>query len=79
MQANYLKWEVLSCNYNSIIIGAHTMFCKECGMILEPVLFRGENGFRNAGNYSITFSASELPSGICFYKIESDQFFRAKK
>ena len=38
-----------------------------------------ENGFRNAGNYSITFSAAELPSGIYFYKIEAGQFSQIKK
>jgi len=38
-----------------------------------------ERGFRNAGNYSITFSADELPSGIYFYKIEADQFSQVKK
>ena|ERR1035437_7440160 len=31
-------------NYASVIMRALPMFCKKCGMILEPVLFRGENG-----------------------------------
>jgi photosystem II stability/assembly factor-like uncharacterized protein len=38
-----------------------------------------ENGFKNAGNYSITFSATELPSGIYFYKLEAGQLSQIKK
>jgi photosystem II stability/assembly factor-like uncharacterized protein len=38
-----------------------------------------ENGYKNAGNYSITFSASELPSGIYFYRLEAGQFSQIKK
>jgi len=38
-----------------------------------------ENGFKNAGNYSINFNASDLPSGIYFYKIEARQFSQVKK
>jgi len=38
-----------------------------------------ENEFKNAGNYSVTFNASELPSGIYFYKLETGQFSQIKK
>jgi len=38
-----------------------------------------QNGFRNAGNYSVTFNASGLPSGIYFYKLEAGQFSKVKK
>jgi hypothetical protein len=38
-----------------------------------------ENEFKNAGNYSVTFNAGELTSGIYFYKIEAGQFSQVKK
>lgn len=38
-----------------------------------------ENSFKNAGNYSVNFNASELPSGTYFYKIEAGQFTQIKK
>ena len=38
-----------------------------------------ENGFKNAGNYSVNFNANELPSGTYFYKIEAGQFSQIKK
>lgn len=38
-----------------------------------------ENGFKNAGNYSINFNAANLPSGIYFYKLEAGQFTQVKK
>jgi hypothetical protein len=38
-----------------------------------------ENGYKNAGNYSITFNVDILPSGIYFYKIEAGQFSQVKK
>jgi len=38
-----------------------------------------EFGFKNAGNYSINFNASDLPSGIYFYKLEAGQFSQIKK
>ena len=38
-----------------------------------------EKGFKNAGNYSINFSATELPSGIYFYKLEAGQFSQTKR
>jgi hypothetical protein len=38
-----------------------------------------ENGFMGAGNYSVSFNASELPSGLYFYKIEAGQFSQTKK
>src|ERR1035437_3107420 len=38
-----------------------------------------ENGYRNAGSYSVTFNAAELPSGIYFYKIEAGKYTQVKK
>jgi Secretion system C-terminal sorting domain len=38
-----------------------------------------ENGYKNAGTYSVTFDAAELPSGTYFYKIEAGQFSQIKK
>jgi hypothetical protein len=38
-----------------------------------------ENGFKNAGNYSVTFNAADIPSGIYFYKLEAGQFSQVKK
>jgi Secretion system C-terminal sorting domain len=34
---------------------------------------------KNAGNYSINFNASDLPSGIYFYKLEAGQFSQIRK
>lgn len=38
-----------------------------------------ENRNKNAGNYSVNFDASKLPSGIYFYKLEAGQFTQVKK
>jgi hypothetical protein len=38
-----------------------------------------ENGFRNAGSYSVNLNASELSSGTYFYKIEAGPFSQIKK
>jgi photosystem II stability/assembly factor-like uncharacterized protein len=38
-----------------------------------------ESGYKNAGNYSVNFNASDLPSGIYFYKLEAGQFSQIKK
>ncbi|MDR3596498.1 T9SS type A sorting domain-containing protein [Clostridium sp.] len=38
-----------------------------------------ENGFKNAGIYSVNFNAADLPSGIYFYRLEAGQFSQAKK
>ncbi len=38
-----------------------------------------ENGFRTAGNYSHTFDASNLSSGMYFYTIRSGNFVQTKK
>jgi Secretion system C-terminal sorting domain len=38
-----------------------------------------ENGFKNAGNYSVNFNAAELPSGIYFYKLEAGEFSQIRK
>jgi uncharacterized protein (TIGR02145 family) len=38
-----------------------------------------ENGFKNAGTYSVNFNATELSSGTYFYKIEAGQFSQVKK
>ena len=38
-----------------------------------------ESGYKTAGNYSINFNASDLPSGIFFYKLEAGKFSQIKK
>jgi ligand-binding sensor domain-containing protein len=38
-----------------------------------------ENGFKNAGNYSVNFNTVILPSGIYIYRIEAGQFSQIKK
>jgi hypothetical protein len=38
-----------------------------------------ENGYKNAGNYSVNFNASSLPSGIYFYKLDACQSTQTKK
>ena len=38
-----------------------------------------ENAFKNAGNYTVSFNASELPSGVYFYRIEAGQFSQIRK
>jgi hypothetical protein len=38
-----------------------------------------ESGYKPAGNYSINFNASDLPSGIYFYKLEAGQFSQINK
>jgi endo-1,4-beta-xylanase len=36
-------------------------------------------GFRNAGNYKITFNAGELASGVYLYRLKADNFINTKK
>ena len=38
-----------------------------------------ENGFKNAGNYTVSFNATELPSGVYFYRIDAGQFSQIRK
>jgi photosystem II stability/assembly factor-like uncharacterized protein len=38
-----------------------------------------ESGYKSAGNYSVSFNASSLPSGIYFYKLEAGQCTQIKK
>jgi hypothetical protein len=38
-----------------------------------------ENSYKQPGNYSVSFNASALPSGIYFYKLEAGQFTQVKK
>ena len=38
-----------------------------------------ENSYKSAGNYSVTFNANGLSSGIYFYRIEAGSFYSNKK
>jgi hypothetical protein len=38
-----------------------------------------EIGYKNTGTYMVTFDATELPSGIYFYRMEAGQFSQVKK
>jgi hypothetical protein len=38
-----------------------------------------ETGYKTAGNYSVTFNASSLPSGVYFYRLEAGNFTQIKK
>jgi hypothetical protein len=38
-----------------------------------------ENGFREAGNYTVSFNASNIPTGIYFYRIEAGTFSQVRK
>jgi hypothetical protein len=46
-----------------------------CGRLTESLL----QGFRKAGTYEVTFDASDLTSGIYFYRIEAGDFTAVKK
>jgi hypothetical protein len=37
------------------------------------------SGYKAAGNYSVTFDASRLASGIYFYQLRSGNFISTKK
>jgi hypothetical protein len=37
------------------------------------------NEYQNAGNHSVQFNASHLPSGVYFYRIEAGTFFDSRK
>ena len=37
------------------------------------------NGNKEAGNYSVNFDASQLPSGVYIYRIQSGEFISSKK
>ena len=37
------------------------------------------DGLRSAGEYSVSFNASELPSGVYFYKLNAGSFSQIKK
>ena len=38
-----------------------------------------ENEVKSAGNYSVNFNAYDLPSGVYFYKLETEQFSQVRK
>ncbi|MBK7104476.1 MAG: T9SS type A sorting domain-containing protein [Ignavibacteriae bacterium] len=37
------------------------------------------NGFKQAGSYSVTFDASNLPSGVYFYKLQAGEYNQVNK
>ena len=54
-----------------VTIKLYDILGKEVGII--------ENGFKNAGNYSVSFDASRLASGVYIYKMVSGDFSATKK
>ena len=38
-----------------------------------------ERGVQNAGNHSVEFVASDLPSGVYYYRLETDDFTDTKQ
>ena len=37
------------------------------------------NQFQKAGSYDLTFNSDNLPSGVYFYQISTDNFMQSKK
>ncbi len=37
------------------------------------------NEVKQAGNYKVSFTAEDLPSGIYFYKLQANNFAQTKK
>jgi hypothetical protein len=55
----------------NVSLKVYDMLGKEVAVIVNEV--------KEAGNYSVTFNASELPSGIYFYNLTSGNFIQSKK
>ncbi len=55
----------------NVVIKLYDILGKEVGII--------ENSFKNAGNYSVSFDASRLASGVYIYKMVSGDFSAIKK
>jgi hypothetical protein len=45
------------------------------GRVVEPLV----EGWREAGEYEVTFNASQMPSGVYFYRLETGSFSDVKK
>ena len=45
------------------------------GALVETIA----EGYYEVGNYKVTFNASNLPSGVYIYRIESSDFVQNKK
>ena len=46
---------------------------------LGAIVYKLVNSEVNAGNYKVDWDASSFPSGVYFYKIETDEFSESKK
>jgi len=55
----------------NVSIKVYDITGKEAAVIID--------GFKPAGNYSVEFNASSLPSGVYFYKIKTEGFEETKK
>ena len=58
-------------NDNLVTIKIYDILCKE---LLSLV-----NEFKQAGSYSVTFDATNYPSGVYYYKIKTGSFIQVKK
>ena len=47
--------------------------------ILGKELLNLVNEFKQAGSYTVTFDATDYPSGVYYYKITSDNFVQVRK
>jgi hypothetical protein len=54
-----------------VSLGVFNVLGQEVATLVDEV--------RNAGNYSVSFDASNMPSGVYFYRLESFRFSETKK
>jgi endo-1,4-beta-xylanase len=69
---NPLTQIVYSIPYSGYIsLKVYNLLGKEVAALFE--------GYKNAGNYKVTFNAAEFASGVYFYQLKADNFMETKK